>query len=254
MGAASRAGRGRRQAAGRDERMNATGAKREAGMAPAAAVGILGGTFDPIHNGHLHLAQELYRGGQFREIRILPVGTPPHRPPPFASAAHREAMVREAIADCEGLILDSRELRGRAPSYTVNTVYELRDEFEAAPLCLIVGSDAFHGFRRWRDWRRILKHTGVLVVDRPADGEDRPAVQPLLPAPLAELLRHPDPQDAASLRPPLAGQVARVAIGALDIGSTRLRRWLRGGRAADAERFLPPPVCRYIRQHRLYGA
>jgi len=254
MGAASRAGRGRRQAAGRDERMNATGAKREAGMAPAAAVGILGGTFDPIHNGHLHLAQELYRGGQFREIRILPVGTPPHRPPPFASAAHREAMVREAIADCEGLILDSRELRGGAPSYTVNTVYELRDEFEAAPLCLIVGSDAFHGFRRWRDWRRILKHTGVLVVDRPADGEDRPAVQPLLPAPLAELLRHPDPQDAASLRPPLAGQVARVAIGALDIGSTRLRRWLRGGRAADAERFLPPPVCRYIRQHRLYGA
>jgi len=112
-------------------------------------IGIFGGTFDPIHCGHLRTAFELWQELRLAEVRLLPAGTPPHRDQLYASAEVRLTMVRAAVAAQPYFVVDDREVRRTGPSYSVDTLTELRREFPERSLCLLLGMDAFLGLPQW---------------------------------------------------------------------------------------------------------
>ena len=131
------------------------------------AIGIFGGTFDPIHNGHLRLAEEMADAFNLREVRFIPTGQPPHRAAPKTPVLHRLEMVRRAIAGNPRFVLDDREARTTQMSYTVDTLNELRREVGAQqPLCLLLGADAFLGLPSWHDWQRLFNLAHLAVAQR----------------------------------------------------------------------------------------
>jgi nicotinate-nucleotide adenylyltransferase len=209
-------------------------------------VGILGGTFDPVHVGHLRAAIEIREALDLAEVRLVPAHVPPHRPQPAASAAHRLAMLRLAVRGVSGLAVDDRELRREGPSYTVDTLAGLREELGRRPLCLLVGDDAFRGLPTWHRWQALFELAHVVVMQRPLPA----AASASLPAPLATVLhaRLANGPQALALAP--AGCVLQQAIPPLDVSATRIRALLRAGHSA---RFLVADGClRYIRDHHLY--
>ncbi len=133
------------------------------------ALGIVGGTFDPIHYGHLRLAAEVMKALGLPEVRMIPAGVPPHRAPPVASAADRMAMTELGCAEFPGLIADGREIARPGPSYTVVTLQSLHAEDPTLPLALIIGSDAFAGLAGWHKWEQLFTLAHLVVVQRPGE-------------------------------------------------------------------------------------
>jgi nicotinate-nucleotide adenylyltransferase len=211
------------------------------------ALGILGGTFDPVHNGHIGLAEDVRRALALREVRLVPAGDPPHRGGPVASGRDRVAMLRLAAAEHPGLAVDAREVARPGKSYTVLTLDELRHEAPLRPLLLIVGADAFLGFPTWHRWRELFTLAHVVVAARPG----------VELVPTGELAaewksRHVDKPDPLFLKP--AGSIYQQAIAPQPISATAIRAELvRGAAGREAvRRLLPPAVLRYIDQHGLY--
>ncbi len=200
-------------------------------------MGVFGGTFDPIHYGHLRTAFELLQALALAEIRFLPCATPPHRGTPIASAADRLAMVQAACAGQDGFVVDDRELQRDGPSWSVDTLESLRAEYPDTPLALIVGMDAFLGLPRWHRWRRILNLAHVVVAHRP--GWQAPGS-----GPLGELLRERLAEDPADLKVKLAGRIVVYAVTQLEISSTEIRELIRAGR--DPRFLLPDSVARLV--------
>jgi len=203
-------------------------------------IGILGGTFDPIHHGHLRLAEEVREALQLEQVRFVPAFQPPHRRAPIASAEHRLAMVRHALADNPHFAVDTRECERGGPSWMVDTCASLRAEYDARPLVLIMGMDAFNGFTRWREWARILELVHLAVATRPGSRAEDEA---------AELLaerRCP----ATDLECAAAGRIVEVPITALGISATQIRELAAQGRSTRY--LLPDPVRDYLAAHRLY--
>lgn len=180
------------------------------------AIGIFGGTFDPIHFGHLRTAFELLQELRLGELRFIPAGDPPHRTAPLADASARLAMVRAATADQPGFVVDDREVIRSGPSYTVTTLGELRAEFPDRPLCLIVGMDAFLGLPQWHRWREILDLAHVVVAHRP--GWRAPDE-----GPLGDLLAELGTVRGADLHGATAGRILVHQVTQLEISSTDLR-------------------------------
>jgi len=131
------------------------------------AIGVLGGTFNPIHNGHLRLALEIYERLSLAEIRLIPSAQPPHRAIPSVSSKLRLEMVQAAIAGVTGLTADDRELQRDGPSYMVDTLFSLRAEYPDNPLCLILGSDAFMNLKSWYQSKQIINLAHIIIVRRP---------------------------------------------------------------------------------------
>jgi nicotinate-nucleotide adenylyltransferase len=180
---------------------------------------ILGGTFDPVHLGHLCVAWEAAEALD-AEIVLVPAHVPPHRPLPRATAVQRVALLEAALAGQDVLRLDTRELERDGPSYSVDTLTELRGEIGPdRPLVLLVGADAFAGLPRWNRWREIfgLAHVGVLT---------RPGEHPVLDDDLADEIA---PRRARVPVGP-AGQVIPITVTALDISATAIRDLLAAGR------------------------
>src|SRR5210317_2209069 len=119
-------------------------------------IGVFGGTFDPIHFGHLRSALEICESLDLKEIRFIPCRIPPHRGEPVADPMQRMAMVRAALAGQPDMILDDREIKREGPSYMVDTLESLRSEFTTEPLCLVLGMDAFLGLSSWHRWKDLL--------------------------------------------------------------------------------------------------
>ena len=190
---------------------------------------IFGGTFDPIHIGHLSVAWEAAELLD-AEVHLMPANVPPHRPAPLASAAERVAMLRAALAGQSRLVLDARELEREGPSYTIDTLRELRAEQGERPLVLLLGADAFAGLPGWHRWRELFDFAHVGVLSRPGVEVARPDVL------LDEIaVRRID--DVATLHMQPCGKLIELAVTPLEVSATRIRELLAVGR--DPRYLLP---------------
>jgi nicotinate-nucleotide adenylyltransferase len=219
-------------------------------MCVPVPVALLGGTFDPVHYGHLRFADEARRALALPELRLVPAGDPPHRRGPAASAADRLAMLRLAVAEFPGLVVDPRETMRRGKSYTVLTLDELRREDAARPLLLLLGADAFRGLPTWHRWRDIFALAHLVVAARPGV-----ALEAGLPEPLAAEWRLRHTGDSRRLFAAPAGSIFRQPISPQPIAATALRAQLAQGPPARAalSGLLPSAVLAYIDQHHLYA-
>jgi nicotinate-nucleotide adenylyltransferase len=217
--------------------------------APSSPIAILGGTFDPIHYGHLRLAEELAEALEIAQVRFIPAGRPPHRGQPRADARHRLEMARLAIAGNPRFVLDEREFRRATPSYSVDTLTDLRAELPAGtPLVLFLGADAFLGLTTWREWRRLFELAHVAVGQRP--GFSAAAWEDALPDPLRRILSTHRGDTAGEILEKPAGLVFLHGITQLDISASRIRdRALRG---RSLRYLLPDAVITYLNENRLY--
>jgi nicotinate-nucleotide adenylyltransferase len=212
-----------------------------------APIGILGGTFDPIHFGHLRMAQELYEELQLACVRFIPAARPPHRGQPQSTTDHRAAMTQLAIAANSAFTLDMRELDRPGPSYTVDTLTELRAELGAdTPLCLLVGGDAFLGLPTWHRWQELLGLAHIVVAHRPGAFPSEAAMA----EELRTLWQKRRTDDPSSLRTSPAGNILLHRITALDISASAIRTILRQGRSVRY--LLPDAVSDHIQTHHLY--
>lgn len=209
-------------------------------------IGVLGGTFDPIHYGHLRPAREAQQALALDEVRFIPAYRPPHRHGPAATAAQRLAMVRLAIADYPGFLVDEREIRRGGPSYTVPTLESLRAELGERPLALLMGADAFLELETWHQWQRLPELVHLVVMNRP--GSPLPQGEEALPAWARPRLCR-DPRELAMAA---AGRVFFQAVTPLDISATRIRAAIARGESVEG--LVPPTVWEYIRGQGLYGA
>jgi len=215
--------------------------------APPGPLGILGGTFDPVHLAHLALARAALARLGIAQVRWIPAGHPPHRAPPQATPEDRLAMVRLAIADEPRCMLDASEAHSSAPSYTVHTLERLRRHYgPAKPLVLLMGADAFRGLRTWHRWEAILGLAHIAVATRPGF--------PLtaLDAPLADVFGRCRLASADFAQEP-AGGIYPFELVAGTVSATEARALIAAG-APDGRllELLPAPVLDYIRQHHLY--
>ncbi|MDX1901495.1 MAG: nicotinate-nucleotide adenylyltransferase [Gammaproteobacteria bacterium] len=208
------------------------------------AIGIFGGTFDPIHFGHLRTALELYQSLELANVRLVPCYQPVHRKNPVASPAHRLAMVKVAIADEPALIVDDCEIKRAAPSFTVETLEMLRQQFPHTPFCLIMGIDALLGFSSWHRWQDILSLAHLVVAHRPHYQLPKTGA-------IADLLKQRLQTSPLSIHDAIAGHVILQPVTALEISATDIRRQFASGR--NPRYLLPDSVYEYIQKEGVYS-
>jgi len=215
-------------------------------MSSEPPIGILGGTFDPIHNAHLRLAEEAQKQFALGQVLFVPAGRPWHRAAPMASAADRIAMVRLAIAGNAAWVLDDTEARTDAPGYTIDTLERLRRRFgPKRPLVLLLGADAFLGLNAWHRWPDILDRAHVAVATRPGHDLIATAMPPALAAEYSRRLAEP-----ATLAAAPAGRIAVFPLSAGITSSTLVRA--RRAAGTSLRDLLADSVCDYIDRHHLY--
>jgi nicotinate-nucleotide adenylyltransferase len=180
-------------------------------------IGLFGGTFDPIHYGHLRTAFELWQSLKLSQVRFLPTGNPPHREASLTTPELRLQMVSAAIAGISAFVVDDREMRRTGVSYSVDTLTELRQEFPARSLCLLLGMDAFLGLPNWHRWREIFDLAHVVVAHRP--GWKAP-----ITGPLGEVMVDRGTGGVRDLHSATAGRIYVHAVTQLEISSTDLRQ------------------------------
>lgn len=202
-------------------------------------IGVLGGTFDPVHFGHLRSAVEVRAAFGLDQVRLVPCRVSPHRDAPMAPGDDRLAMLHAATAGAADLPVDRRELDRDGPSFTVDTIASLAREHPAATLYLIVGSDAFAAFDRWDRWQRILQHAHVVVTRRPGAAL-------VIPPLLADCVRDREALDAAGE----SGCVFIQPVTQLDISATDIRALaaVRG----DLRYLVPAAVREHIERTGIY--
>lgn len=207
---------------------------------------IFGGTFDPIHQGHVNLAVELSDYLDVRPISLLPNHQPMHRSNPGALANDRAKMVSLAIAEHPQLVLDTRELERKGPSYSVLTLAEMRQEIGTeAPLIWCMGADAFAQLTSWNRWQELLDFGHLLVLSRPDSNW-------LLEPQLLDFYEAHKVDDGKQLLLSAAGKVAHLELGQYGVSATKIRKQLHLGNLPSANE-LSPAVAKYIASQSLYG-
>jgi nicotinate-nucleotide adenylyltransferase len=212
-------------------------------VARPAPVGLLGGSFDPVHVGHLRTAWELLTDLKLAEVRFIPSRVPPHRAPAIASGALRLRMLEAAIAGQPGFVVDDRELRREGPSYTVDTLGELHAGQPQRPLVLILGMDAFLGLPTWHRWREIAGLAHIVVVQRPGwtqqfDGE------------IGRLYAGHQLHEPAALAAAPAGGILLRQVTQLEIASSSIRALIASG--GDPRYLVPDGVRELMQANHIY--
>jgi nicotinate-nucleotide adenylyltransferase len=206
-------------------------------------IGILGGTFDPVHLGHLRLALELKQQLGLAEMRLIPCHKPPHRDEPKATSEQRAEMLRIALQDSSELQLDDRELVRNRPSYTYETLQELRTELGSdVSLVLCMGEDAFAGLPNWYCWQELIKLAHIVVIARP--GWNLPDSS------LAMDLLRKHQRDANSMNYEPAGSIVLQSPRLLPISATEIRQQIQKGESAQF--LVSDAVWQYIKANQLY--
>ncbi len=207
------------------------------------AVAVLGGTFDPVHYGHLRTALEIRDQLQISDFRFLPAGNPPHRSGPVTDGRHRLAMLGLAFSmDC-GFRIDERELNRDGPSYMSDTLRDMRAEVGQAPLILVTGQDCANTLDGWYRWREIFSLAHLVIMTRPGDPGN-------YSGDLDHELRSRRIGSLSDLHSRASGCVMNVEVTSLSVSSSRIRKMLENGKSP---RFLlPEPVLNYIREQGLY--
>ena len=210
-------------------------------------IGIFGGTFDPVHFGHLRPALDVKQALGLREMRLIPAFQPPHRETPAANPGQRLTMLRAAVGGEPDLLVDNREMKREGESFMVDTLASLRTELGDEPMCLVLGSDAFLQLDRWHRWRDILVLAHIVVTHRPgweinieeASEELQQVWQQHIVSAAAELETCP------------SGKIVLQSVTPLDISATRIRALVAAG---NSPRYLvPDAVWNLIRMHGVYG-
>ncbi|MBB5018388.1 nicotinate-nucleotide adenylyltransferase [Chitinivorax tropicus] len=216
---------------------------------PLHPVGIFGGTFNPIHFGHLRIAQELIDILGLKRLHLIPTGTPPHRAEPSVTARQRAEMAMLAVQDHPHIVLDEREVVREGFCYTVDTLTALRADYGPdQPLVLLVGADAFLGLMGWHRWSALFELAHIVVAHRP--GVLTHTWQDAMPIELLREYEHRHCDDAAALALAPAGRVLPLAVTQLDISSTAIRQMV--AKTRSPRYLLPDAVLRYIEEHSLY--
>ena len=210
---------------------------------------LLGGTFDPVHYGHLRVADEVRRTLAPAEVWLVPAKDPPHRGEPRASAAQRLRMLELAQAEFPALRIDPRELERSGKSYTVLTLESLRREEPDRPLALLLGADALLGLPAWHRWRELFDLAHLVVATRPGATLATAAMDPQLRLEWEARLA----PDADALRRRPAGAVVLMPVTPQPISATAIRAALARGAIDEVRGLLPAAVLAYIETHRLYG-
>ena len=206
-------------------------------------IGLLGGTFDPIHFGHLRAAEDVYKELRLAKLFFLPAGKPVLRSQPSASPLHRLAMVKLAIKEHPEFAIKDREIHSKEVSYTVNTLQFLRDELGNTPLCFVLGADAFENIEQWHEWKKLFLLAHMIVLQRP--GFPLLNIQNI-PAWAKE--RWCDDVDA--LHRVNSGLITPCSIRENDVSATVIRSNIQQGKSI--EDLVPQSVAGYIAKHRLY--
>lgn len=203
-------------------------------------IGIFGGTFDPVHYGHLRPAREVMSTLSLQKLFLVPASTPPHRQPPVVDAAQRLQMTQLAVTEFPELTVDDGEIQRGGTSYTVDTLQTYRQLYPQTPMCLLVGSDVFASLETWHQWQRIPELAHLVVMQRPHHKADA----------IPQWSEDRVTQEISELSTTLAGKVYRCAVTLQDISATAVRQAI--GRHADVAHMVPAPVLQYIQQHHLY--
>lgn len=214
---------------------------------PTGPLGILGGTFDPVHCAHLQLATDACNRLGLSRVLWIPSGNPPHRECPAVAAEQRLAMVALAIREQARFDLDDGEVCSSAPSYTVTTLQRLRAIHGDRPLVLLLGADAFLGLDKWHRWHELFTLAHIAIATRPGY-----MLEPQqMGAGLRDEFTRRHSDDCACLSAQAAGSIVTFAITPLDISASAIRARLAAGQ--EPRDLLPKPVLDYIANHHLYS-
>lgn len=207
-------------------------------------LGVLGGTFDPIHNGHLRLAIEFFERLNLTELRLIPLCVPPHRDPPLADPAQRLAMLQLAIENIAGLTVDDCELQREKTSYTIETVSLVKEKIGDTPICLLMGIDAFAKIHTWHRWEELLEYVHIAIADRPGNNTKEYDQE------IAELIKTHLTGNVSELQQSSAGKIYRITMPMLDISATQIRNIISNNQ--DAHGLVPEKVLDFIHSNNLY--
>lgn len=210
-------------------------------------LGLLGGTFNPVHTGHLLIAETVLRACDLAQVLLIPAAQPPHKAVDGeVSFAHRLAMVEAAVAGREGLAVSDLEGRRPGPSYSVDTLEELRRQRPGDVFYLIIGMDSFRDLPTWKQWQRLFDLAHVVVLGRPGVQADRGILRAVAADPAVCYASRAQTVLCAS-----GNSVIFLEEMDIPMASSEIRRRLAAGAPVDP--WLPEPVRAYIRRHRLYG-
>lgn len=217
----------------------------------SAPIGLLGGTFDPIHFGHLRLAVEAREALALDTVALIPAGDPPHRDSPHSTAADRLALVGLAVDGNSALTLDDSEVRAHGKSYTVLTLERIRARVgNTQSLVLILGADAFQGLHQWHRWTELFALAHIAVANRPGTAPHGRHWPGVLATELGDACQNRIDTDPDALRRAPAGRIVPFEMTPLAISASLIRDLIRTGRSARY--LLPDPVLDYIDSHDLY--
>ena len=205
-------------------------------------IGIFGGTFDPVHYGHIKTALFVKQALNLSRLRFIPNRVPPHRETPWLPAEERLHLLQCALNDYDDIVIDERELNRHGPSYMVDTLKELKADLPGETLCLIIGMDAFLGINRWHEWRTIFDYCHVVVMTRP--GFDLSGISKGMNTQDYRYIIDRITDDVSALSARECGKILLQSVPELDISSTMIRETLKNKK--DISAWVPPAVCQQL--------
>lgn len=215
-------------------------------------IGILGGSFDPVHNGHLHLATTFLKELDLAELRFIPLSNPAHRPASLASSEQRLEMLKLAIENYALLKVDDYELQRNEISYTINTLKHLRKNIGDTPLCMLIGIDNFKTLNSWHQWQSLLDYAHIVIANRPENGAQ--GGNDKMDDEMQEFMNNFVTTSVEDLHLQSAGCIIKLDIPMLDVSSTQIRNNFQSGLMSNlkSESLLPDKVLDFIQAHQLY--